>query len=298
MYPHAFRYHRATSLEEASAMLAELGEDAKLLAGGQSLIPLMKLRLSSPAHLVDLNFVRGVSYISHNGGDIFVGAMARHAELAASPEIQAIPLLHDCASGIADVQVRNRGTIGGSLAEADPSGDWGATLQALAAEVRCVGPDGERTVAISDFFRDAYTTALGPAEVVREVVVHAPAERSGGAYIALKRCAPVYATASVAAQLTMEDEATCREARILLGCVGLTAIRARAAEEELAGKEVNETTMARAGEAAMSASDPQPDMRGSADYKRALVRSLTRRAIILALRRSRGERVPGGHLYA
>jgi carbon-monoxide dehydrogenase medium subunit len=298
MYPHAFRYHRAASLEEAVAMLGELGDDAKLLAGGQSLIPLMKLRLSSPAHLVDLNFVPGVSYINRANGDVRIGAMARHAELADSPAIRRIPLLHDCASGIADVQVRNRGTIGGSLAEADPSGDWGAALLTLPAEVRCVGAAGERSIPISDFFLDAYTTALAPGEMVREIVVRVPQGAAGGAYLAMKRCAPVYATASVAAQLTMDDRAICREARIVLGCVGLTAIRARNAENELAGKEVNAENIARAAEAAMAAADPQPDMRGSVGYKRALVRSLARRAIDIALRRSRGERVQGGHIYA
>lgn len=279
-------------------MIAELGEDAKLLAGGQSLIPLMKLRLSSPSHLVDLNFVPGVSYINRANGDLRLGAMARHAELAASDAVRAIPLLHDCAAGIADVQVRNRGTIGGSLAEADPSGDWGAALLALPAEVGCVGPAGERTIPISDFFLDAYTTALAPGEVVREVRVHVPLGAAGGAYVAFKRCAPVYATASVAAQVTMNDHAACREARIVLGCVGLTAIRARAAEDELAGKEMDPQSIARAAEAAMAAADPQPDMRGSIDYKRSLVRSLTRRVLEVALRRSRGEPVQGGHIYA
>ena len=298
MYPHAFRYHRAGSLEEAVSMLGELGEDAKLLAGGQSLIPLMKLRLSSPSHLVDLNFVPGVAHISRSNGDLRLGAMARHAELAASDAIRALPLLHDCAEGIADAQVRNRGTIGGSLAEADPSGDWGAALLALPAEVRCLGPAGERTIPISEFFLDAYTTALAPGEMVREIVVKGAKNSAGGAYVALKRCAPVYATASVAAQLSMNDSATCGEARIVLGCVGLTAIRAQAAEDELGGKELNPQTIARAAEAAMSAADPQPDMRGSVAYKRALVGSLTRRAVDIALRRSRGESVRGGHIYA
>jgi len=280
-------------------MLGELGEDAKLLAGGQSLIPLMKLRLSSPSHLVDLNFVRGLSGLSRSNGGLHVGAMARHAELADSALVSAIPLLHDCASGIADVQVRNRGTIGGSLAEADPSGDWGAVLLALPAEVRSVGAAGERSIPIADFYLDAYTTVLAPSEIVREIVVRVPQGASGGAYVAMKRCAPVYATASVAAQLTMDDDrATCREARIVLGCVGLTAIRARHAENELTGKEVNDAAVARAAEAAMAAADPQPDMRGSVEYKRVLVRSLARRAIQIALRRSRGEQVPGGHIYA
>jgi aerobic carbon-monoxide dehydrogenase medium subunit len=298
MYPHAFRYHRAASLGEAASMLLELGDDAKLLAGGQSLIPLMKLRLSSPSHLVDLNFVPGVSYIERANGDLRLGAMARHAELATSDAVKAIPLLHDCAVGIADVQVRNRGTIGGSLAEADPSGDWGAALLALPAEVHCVGPEGERTIAIQEFFIDAYTTALQPGEIVREVIVRVPKGANGGAYIAFKRCAPVYATASVAAQLAIHDRGTCEEAHIVLGCVGLTAIRARAAEDELAGKEINPQNIGRAAEAAMAAADPQPDMRGSVDYKRSLVRALTRRAIEVALRRSRGERVEEGHIYA
>ena len=298
MYPHAFRYHRATSLEEAVSMLGELGDDAKLLAGGQSLIPLMKLRLSSPSHLVDLNLVPGVSYINRSNGDVRVGAMTRHADIGASDAIRALPLLHDCAEGIADVQVRNRGTIGGSLAEADPSGDWGAALLALPAEVSCVGPAGERTIPISDFFLDAYTTALGPAEVVREILVRVPKGAAGGAYVAFKRCAPVYATASVAAQVSMNDRATCREARIVLGCVGLTAIRARAAEDELAGRELSPQAIARAAEAAMAAADPQPDMRGSVAYKRSLVGGLTRRALDIAMRCSRGEQVAGGHIYA
>jgi carbon-monoxide dehydrogenase medium subunit len=298
MYPHTFRYHRAASLEKAVSLLTELGDDAKLIAGGQSLIPLMKLRLSSPSHLVDLNFVRGVSGISRNNGELRLGAMARHAELAASEAIRAIPLLHDCAAGIADVQVRNRGTIGGSLAEADPSGDWGAVLLALPAEVRCIGPAGERSLPISDFFLDAYTTALAPGEIVREIVVRVPQGTAGGAYLAMKRCAPVYATASVAVQLTMDDHATCGEARIVLGCVGLTAIRARNAENELAGKEVNAENIARAAEAAMAVADPQPDMRGSVEYKRALVGALARRAIERALRRSRGQQVSEGHIYA
>ena len=181
MYPHAFRYHRVASLQEAVGTLGELGEDAKLLAGGQSLIPLMKLRLSSPSHLVDLNFVPGVSYITRSNGDLRVGAMARHAELAAADAVRSVPLLHDCAAGIADVQVRNRGTIGGSLAEADPSGDWGAVLLALPAEVRCIGPAGERTIPISGFFLDAYTTALAPGEIVSEVVVRVPKNAAGGA---------------------------------------------------------------------------------------------------------------------
>ena len=297
MYPHAFRYHRAASLPEAIALLGELGDDAKLLAGGQSLIPLMKLRLSSPSHLVDLNFIPDIGYIEEKQGELRIGAMARHAELADSVALAKIPLLHDCAVGIADVQVRNRGTVGGSIAEADPSGDWGAVLQALTCEVICRGPAGERSIPIDQFFLDAYTTALNPGELVREVVVKPPAAGSGGAYLAFKRCAPVYATASVAVQLATKDGA-CSHARIVLGCVGLTAIRCQAAEGELHGKNVDAKAIERAADAAMAAADPQPDMRGSVAYKRALVGSLVKRAIDVALRRSRGEQVHLSHFYA
>src|SRR5579863_5723329 len=206
MYPRAFHYHRVSSLKEATAMLAELGQDAKLLAGGQSLIPLMKLRFANPTHLVDLNFIPGTSYINENNGNLRFGALTRHAEIESSAAAGRIPILHDCAAGIADVQVRNRGSIGGSLAEADPSGDWATVLFTLATEVRCLGSNGERTMSLTDFIKDAYTTALAHDELVSEVVVKMPPTKSGGAYLAFKRSAPVYPTASAAVQLTMGDD--------------------------------------------------------------------------------------------
>jgi len=298
MYPCAFRYHRAESVQHAVSLLSELGEDAKLLAGGQSLIPLMKLRLASPRALVDLSFVSGLSYVAQNGDEIRFGPLTRHAEIEASDIAKQVPILHDCAAGIADVQVRNRGTIGGSLAEADPSGDWGVALLALPTEVRCVGPAGERTIPLSKFFLDAYTTVLAPNELLREVIVRFPSKNSGGAYLAFKRCAPVYATASVAVQLIVEDKGVCKSARIVLGCVGLTAIQAVEAERALRGQRITPKTIQAAAEAAMAAAEPQPDMRGSAEYKRALVAALVKRAIGVALRRSQGERVEVSHEYA
>ena len=278
-------------------MLAQLGDDAKVLAGGQSLIPLMKLRFANPAHLVDLNFVPGTSYIKEEDGTIRFGALTRHAEIEASAAAGKIPILHDCAAGIADVQVRNRGTIGGSLAEADPSGDWATVLFTLSAEVRCLGTDGERAVPLSDFIKDAYTTALAHEELVIEVTVKMPPKESGGAYLAFKRSAPVYPTASAAVQLTMNGD-VCQDAAIALGCVGLTAIRAKDAEAALRGQPFTEKAIARAIEAARTAADPQSDVRGSAEYKRALVGALVERAIETALRRAHGEKVEVGHLYA
>jgi carbon-monoxide dehydrogenase medium subunit len=297
MYPRAFHYHRAGSLKEATDMLAQLGDDAKLLAGGQSLIPLMKLRFANPSHLVDLNFVSGTSYIREDNGAVRFGALTRHAEIEESPVAAKIPILHDCAAGIADVQVRNRGTIGGSLAEADPSGDWATVLFTLSAEVHCLGTGGERTVSVSDFIKDAYTTALAHDELVSEVAVKIPPKGSGGAYLAFKRSAPVYPTASAAVQLTMEGD-VCQDAAIALGCVGLTAIRAKDAEAAVRGQALTGKTIESAMEAARAAADPQSDMRGSAEYKRILVGALVKRAIAIAVRRAHGERFEVSHIYA
>jgi carbon-monoxide dehydrogenase medium subunit len=297
MYPRAFHYYRAGSLKEAATMLAQLGDDAKLLAGGQSLIPLMKLRFANPAHLVDLNFMSGASYIEGDNDMLRFGALTRHAEIEASIVVAKIPILHDCAAGIADVQVRNRGTIGGSLAEADPSGDWATVLFTLSTDVGCVGTNGERTVSLTDFIKDAYTTALAHDELVSEVAVKVPAAGSGGAYLAFKRSAPVYPTASAAVQLTMEDD-VCKDVAIALGCVGLIPIRAEQAELALRGRTLTEKTIAGAVDVARAAADPQSDMRGSADYKRALVGALVKRAIEIALRRARGEQVEVSHIYA
>ncbi len=297
MYAHPFSYHRAKSLGEATKLLQQLGEESRVIAGGQSLIPLMKMRLARPSALIDINFIPSLSEIKNANGELRFGALARHTDIEISEHVAAIPILHDCAAGIADVQVRNQGTIGGSLAEADPSGDWGATLLTLETSVVCAGPQGERAVKLEEFFKDAYTTVLGREELVREVVVKKPPKNSGGAYVAFKRSAPVYATASAAVQLTLEGKDICKDIRIVLGCVGLTAIRAKQAETELRKKRIDEQSIERAADAARETAEPQSDMRGSADYKRALVAALVKRAIAIALRRARGERVEAGHEY-
>ena len=313
MYPRAFAYHRAKSYSEAASLLSELGEEAKFLAGGQSLIPLMKLRLSAPRHLVDLNFIPDTSYIHANGALRF-GAMTRHAEIAASADAARLPILHDCAAGIADPQVRHMGTIGGSLAEADPTGDWAPVLLAAGAAVKTLGPAGERAIDIGDFILDAYTSALQPAELVTEIVVPLPPARctaapnqsrgsarwggSGGAYIALKRCAPVYASASVAVQLTIEDDEICRDARVCLGVLGLTATRVTAAEDLLRGQAIRDRQIEGVRQAVMDIAQPVSDMRGSAEYKRHAAGALAKIAVATALRRARGEQLEVSHLYA
>jgi aerobic carbon-monoxide dehydrogenase medium subunit len=297
MYPRAFHYHRAGSLKEAVTMLGQLGDDAKVLAGGQSLIPLMKLRFANPRHLVDLNFVPGTSYIKEDRGSLRFGALTRHSDIEHSLTAAKIPIIHDCAAGIADVQVRNRGTIGGSLAEADPSGDWAVVLSTLQTGIRCLGPKGERSVPLDQFITDAYTTVLAKDELVSEVSVKVPASDSGGAYIAFKRSAPVYPTASAAVQLMMQGD-TCKDAAIALGCVGLTPIKPKEAEAALRGKAISDKTLDQAAEAARASADPQSDMRGSADYKRFLIGTLVKRAIQAAVRRARGEHVEVSHIYA
>jgi len=297
MYPRPFHYHRAASLKEAATLLSQLGDDAKPLAGGQSLIPLMKLRFANPSHLVDLNFVPGAAYIKEEGGSVRFGALTRHSEIEKSSLAARVPILHDCAAGIADAQIRNRGTIGGSLAEADPSGDWAAVLLTQKTEVRCLSPRGERTVPLAGFISDAYTTLLERDELVREIVVKSPEKGSGGAYLAFKRSAPVYPTASAAVHLAMEGD-ICKDAAIVLGCVGLVPVKATAAEGALRGSKIDDKAVTAAMEAVRAAVDPQSDMRGSAEYKRTLAAALVKRAIAVAVRRARGERVEVSHIYA
>jgi aerobic carbon-monoxide dehydrogenase medium subunit len=297
MYPRAFEYHRATSYSEAVSLVGELGDDAKFLAGGQSLIPLMKLRLSTPAHLVDLNFIPETSYI-HSNGALRFGAMTRHAEIAASADATRFAILRDCAAGIADPQVRNLGTIGGSLAEADPTGDWAPVLLATGATMKTLGPNGEREIDISDFIVDAYTTALQPGELITEINVPLPLQRSAGAYVALKRCAPVYATASVAVQLTLDDTQRCSDARVCLGVLGLTARRVTAAEDALRGQSITAREIGRVRQAVMDIAEPTSDMRGSADYKRHAAGALAQMAVEAAMKRALGDHAQVSHLYA
>jgi carbon-monoxide dehydrogenase medium subunit len=278
-------------------MLSQLGEEAKLLAGGQSLIPLMKLRLSAPRHLVDLNFIPDTSYIRSNGA-LRLGAMTRHAEIATSKDTVQVPILHDCAAGIADQQVRNLGTIGGSIAEADPTGDWAPVLLAIGATMNTLGPGGVRRVDIGEFIQDAFTTVLQPGELITEIAVKRQPERSGGAYIALKRCAPVYASASIAVQLTMQDDQTCQDARIYLGVLGLTATRVDVAEEALRGQQITPQVIEKVRAAVMDIAQPPSDMRGSAEYKRQAAGALAKLTVEAAVKRARGEHVEVTHLYA
>ena len=286
MIPGMFDYFAPSTLEEATRLLEQHGPDAKLLAGGHSLIPLMKLRLAAPRVLVDLNGVPGLAGIEERDGQLRIGAMTRHAQLEASELISdRYPLIADAAAVIADPLVRNRGTIGGSLAHADPAGDLASVMTALRAELVVVGPGGERTVPIDDFLVGLFTTALEPNEVLTEIRVPSPNGGSGGAYEKLERKVGDFATVAIAVQLTVRD-GTCQEAGIALTSVGPTNLRARQAEDSLRGGSLDEQSLRAAADLAAQEAQPAADLRGSEAYKRDMVRVLTLRALRRALERA------------
>jgi len=296
MYPAPFNYHRANSVDEAIGMLSDIGEGARVLAGGQSLLPLLKMRFDEPTDIVDIGRIPDLDQIEENDDGVRIGALTTHRRIAASALAGVVPIIRDCANGIADNQVRSRGTIGGSVASGDPSCDWPALLHTLDAEIQCRGPNGTRTLDINGFVEDLYQTVLQPGEIVTGIRFKTPASGSGGAYCAFKRSAPAYPTISVGVQMTVSDGQV-ESARVALGSAGLTPIRAKQAETELEGRSAGADQIDKAADAAVAASDPVDDQRGSADFKRQLVAHLTKRAIGIAERRASGEQVYNSHEY-
>jgi carbon-monoxide dehydrogenase medium subunit len=296
MYPAPFNYHRPDSVDEAIGILSDIGEGARVLAGGQSLLVLLKMRFDEPTDLVDIGRIPNLDRIEADGDEVSIGALARHGHIGASALAASVPIVSDCANGIADNQVRSRGTIGGSVASGDPSCDWPALLHTLDAEIRCQGPNGARTLSINGFVEDLYQTVLVPGEIVTGIRFRQPAAGSGGAYCAFKRSAPAYPTISVGVQLTVSGGQVA-SARVALGSAGLTPIRAKEAEAELEGHNLDSGPVGKAADAAVAASDPVDDQRGSADFKRQLIAHLTERAIRIAERRAGGEQVSNSHEY-
>jgi carbon-monoxide dehydrogenase medium subunit len=297
MYPRAFEYCVPDSIAEAIGMLSYHGEEAKLLAGGQSLIPLMKLRLASPRRLVDIGRLSGLVYVDEDETGLRIGALTSHASVLESPLIhESYPLIADAVGVIGDSQVRNWGTIGGALAEADPAGDWGPVALALKARIRCVGSLGERTLDAESFFVDAYTTRLDRDELVTEVIFPTPAPGECSAYVKLERRAGDFAVVSVGVRLVMDEKKVCRDATIALGAAGLTPIQAQAAAAFLTGKEIRPDIIQEAAKRVAGAAEPLEDIRGSQDYKRAALQSIFKQAVDVALRRSRGETIGAGHV--
>jgi len=289
MIPATFEYLVPTALPEAIALLQDHGAEAKILAGGHSLIPLMKLRLAAPAYLIDINQIAGLEGIREEDGNLRLGALTREADLESSELIrERYPILHDATRVIADPLVRNRATIGGNLAHADPANDHPAVMLALRAVVVTRGPDGERRIPIDEFFVDTFETALGPAELLTEILVPSPAPHSGGAYLKLERKVGDYAIVGVAVQLALSADGTVAAAGIGLTHVGATALRASQAEAALIGRQPNEEMLKEAARLAATEAEPTTDLRGPAGYKREMIRVLGGRALVRALERARG----------
>ena len=287
MIPAPFDYHVPATLDEAIALLVQHGDDAKILSGGQSLIPLMKLRLAGPAHLIDINRIAGLDTLAEADGALRIGALVREAALESSAIVQKkYPILADTARVIADPLVRNLATVCGNLAHGDPANDHPATMLALGAEIVARGPKGERRIPIAGFFEGTFTTALRPDEVLVEIRIPKPPPRSGGAYLKLERKVGDFATAGVAAQVTLGSDGRCERAGIGLTNVGPTPIAATKASAFLAGKTIDTSSIAAAASLAEEQAEPSADGRGSVEYKKDLVRVLTARALTKALARA------------
>lgn len=287
MIPGAFEYAAPKSLPEAIALLQQHGEDAKILAGGHSLIPLMKLRLAQPAYLIDINKIPGLDYIKEQDGELRIGALTRESSIDASQLVQTrYPLLADTARVIADPLVRNLATVGGNIAHADPANDHPATMLAYNASVVVVGPRGERVIPITNFFIDLFLTDLGQDEILTEIRIPTPPARSGGAYIKLERKVGDYATAAVAAQVTLDEAGVCQYVGIGLTAVSSVPLKATRSEDALRGQPLTDEAIRHAAQLASEDCDPTADLRGSVEYKRAMVKELTRRALTKARERA------------
>ncbi len=282
MLPARFEYHRPSTVDEALEILAEHGDDAKVLAGGQSLIPLLKLRFASVGHLVDVNRIPGLDGVEESDGVLRIGSMVRHNQLAASAVITArYPTIAAAAPQIADPLVRNLGTIGGSLAHADPSGDLGSVMLAMGGSVVLRKVGGEREVPVKDFIVGTFQTSIEPGEMLTEVRVPTPGARSGGTYLKLERKVGDFATVAAAICLTLDDGAV-GSAGIGLTSVGLANVKADAAEQALSGAAPGDEAFAEAGRLAAAASNPVTDVRGSEEYKRHMVDVYVRRGLARA----------------
>jgi carbon-monoxide dehydrogenase medium subunit len=289
MIPAAFDYHAPETLAEALALLERHGEEAKVLAGGQSLLPLLKLRLGQVAHLVDIGRVPGLEYIKEEGGFLRIGAATRESALERSALVRSkYPILLDTAAVIADPVVRNRATVGGNLAHGDPANDHPATMLALGASVVAQGPRGERTIPIESFFTGLFATALATNEVLTEIRIPIPPPRSGGAYVKLERKVGDFATAGAAVQVTLGPKGEVERAGVGLTAAGPKPIKAVEAEQYLKGRKPDEATITEAARLTAAAAVPSADRRGAVDYKREMAHVLTARALHIAIQRAGG----------
>src|SRR6266481_1544437 len=282
-----FDYKRANTLDEALTLLAQ-NEDAKILAGGHSLIPAMKLRLMQPPLLIDIGRIKDLTYIREEDGEIRIGAATTHYQIESSELLKKIcPLLPECAGHIGDVQVRNKGTIGGSVAHSDPAGDWPAAVIALNAELVVASKSGERSIKADDFFVELMTTALRPGEILREIRINKPKGRTGQAYVKMHHPASGFAVVGVAASLTLDDDGNCESASVGITGVSSKAYRPSAVESALTGAQLAEQTIASAAAHAADGIEANGDLFASADYRKHLAEVYTKRAIAAARDRAR-----------
>jgi carbon-monoxide dehydrogenase medium subunit len=287
VYPAPFEYHRADSVEGAIGLLQELGEEAKLIAGGHSLLPVMKLRLAQPAHLIDLNRIEALRGVTADGSVIRIGALMTHHQLATDETLRKrCPILAETADVIGDVQVRNRGTLGGALAHADAAADYPATILALGATIVAIGPNGERTISATDFFVGFLTTALEPDEILTEIRIPSLPSHTGTSYQKLANQASGYALTGIAAVVTLGDDGRCSQAKIGITGAGDKAVRAAGVEQALTGAALDDATVRAAAERAGDGIDFLDDIHASADYRRTVTIGLTRRAILAAVERA------------
>ena len=288
MIPAQFDYLSPKTIDEAVGLLAQHSDEAKILAGGHSLIPAMKLRLAMPQVLIDLGRIKDLSYIREEGGQIRIGAMTTHYQLESSDRLREIcPLLPECAAKIGDVQVRNKGTIGGSVAHSDPAGDWPAAVIALGAEIVAVSAGGERTIKAGDFFLDMLTTALEPGEILREIRIAMPSGRFGQAYLKVPQPASGFAVVGVAVNLTLDANGTCQSAGVGITGVASKVYRASAVEQAITGSDLNEQTVTGASAHATDGVSVNGDLYASETYRRHLAQVYTRRAIEAAASRAK-----------
>jgi carbon-monoxide dehydrogenase medium subunit len=286
MIPAAFDYHRPGTLDEALKLLKQHGDEAKVLSGGMSLLPMLKLRLASFEHLVDINRIPGLDYIKEKGGNLCIGAMTRQATLERSDLIKSkYPIIADAVPLIADPLVRNRGTIGGNVANGDPGNDQPAIMIALGATYVAQGSK-ERTIAANQFYKGLYDTALARNEILTEIRIPTPPARSGGAYTKLKRKTGDFAVAAAAVQLTLGKNGAIESARIALTNAGLTPVEAVDAAKYLTGKMPDDRTIMEAAKMAAAKSSPSADRKGSVEYKKEMARVLTARALKSAVQRA------------
>ena len=287
MIPGSFDYHAPATIAEALALLAKYPDDAKVLSGGQSLLPLLKLRLGQTGHLVDIGKIPGLEYIKEEGGMLRIGGRTRESALERSEIVQSrYSILADTAKVIADPIVRNLATVGGNHAHGDPGNDHPATMLALGAQVVATGPKGDRVIPIDKFFLGLFRTALQPDEILTEIRIPAPVERSGGAYVKLERKVGDYATAASAAYVVIGTQGFVERVGIGLTNVGPVPIKATAAEKHLTGKKPEGSAIAETARLAGEAAQPSADRRGTVEYKKEMARVLTARALKKAVERA------------